>query len=151
MKEEIIPFIERHKYDYYYHDLDHNLIHDERSCSVIYSNNVVKFKRDLFADYTRYDIPFCDKCSGINNIASAMVQVMVGLVMFPVIASRFSLYHFHEVYIDSPSGKHYKFPYYQALRILRKHEDWNFSEVEPIKKLSRWQYFKKALELENDK
>lgn len=49
------------------------------------------------------------------------------------------------LYIESPSGKIYKFPMWEALRIVRK-QGWELAEVEPIKpKLSRWQHLKLAI------
>jgi len=63
------------------------------------------------------------------------------------------------LYVKSPLGKIYKFPMWQALRIIRKRNTknkssfiWKLAEVEPVrKKLNRWQHFKIAIGISDNK
>jgi hypothetical protein len=49
------------------------------------------------------------------------------------------------IWLKSPQGKFYKFPLWQALRIIRK-QHWEVADTEPIKPpLTRWQHFKRAI------
>jgi hypothetical protein len=73
--------------------------------------------------------------------------ILVGIIKALVFNKEFCLY------VKSPRGKIYKFPMWQALRIIRKRNaknesnfKWTLAEVEPVRKqLSRWQHFKIAI------
>ncbi len=80
-----------------------------------------------------------------QSLSDGLMAMMVGLMIYPIIESLLGkdlsndgYIRNHKIWITSPSGKTTaKFPFYQALRIVRK-RGWTLTEVEPLKKLSRW-------------
>ncbi len=68
---------------------------------------------------------------------SSIITILISMVLTPKNP------HFHEIWITSPNHKYYKFPLYQAIRIVRKHNNWTFAKVEPIKQpITKRQAFK---------
>jgi hypothetical protein len=104
-----------------------------------------KLNRIWIIRFRKYGKKLAKKLSEISNkdAISSILAISPMLIYIGLIAATFAKrIKRNYIWLESPKGKFYKFPIWQALRIERKH-DWEPAEVEPV--LSRWQGLKRFL------
>ena len=70
----------------------------------------------------------------IGTLIASQVARIIDTIMFPSLESQGINGYY--LWIESPDKNFYKFPFHQALRIVRK-QHWHLADVEPIKKIKR--------------
>lgn len=81
----------------------------------------------------------------INSVVNTAIGLILAQAVMPALfGGELSLYG-AKLWIQPFNGyRAYQFPFYQALRIVRKH-DWVLAEVEPIKPKKNLSYFLQAI------
>lgn len=94
-----------------------------------------------------------DKLQQKNNPLSSLINDMVEMVIGTCLFTLFKYRDLPYIWIQSPTGKYYELPCYQAIRIVNKRDGWDYATTIPkpdydfIPNPTRWQAFKYALHL----
>ncbi len=132
--------------------IDHtnNLIHYYR-CSKV-GENFERFDADNYTKVSKnYSIKTCETCNKMSGVSmnKLIVPIIQSMIMMVVLAKikKINDVSEYKLWIESPNGFKKQVKFYQALRIIRKH-DWKLAEVEPIKpELTKLQMIKKIVGL----